>query len=85
MLSEFERRAWSNRTSAERHAPEMACKATVDKIERGELKNIRHIAVIAVENVDGADLIHLIQAGDMSELAVEGALARAIKISQYGE
>lgn len=85
MLSELERRAWDSRTSSDKHPPAMACKAAVDQIERGELPNIKHIIVIAVQDIDGADLIHTLQAGGMSELAVEGALHRAIGIqSQSG-
>lgn len=78
-MSELERRAWETRTSSERHPPEMACKATLDQLERG-LLTAKHIVVVLVQDVDGADQIHLLQAGNMSELAVEGALLRAIRI-----
>lgn len=80
MLSEFERKAWENRTSSEKHPPVMAAKACVDQIERGELANIKHLVIVAVQDVDGSDLIHILQAGDLSQLAVEGALNRAIML-----
>lgn len=81
MLSEFERRAWETRTSATQHPPVMACKAVADQIERGELGKVRHVLVVVVEDVDSADRIHVIQAGDMSQLAAEGALGRATRVS----
>ena len=79
-LTEFERRAWDNRTSSEKYKPEMACKVVIDDIEHG-LK-VKHVAVVVVEDVDGADCVHLYQAGGMSELAVEGALGRAIAVQR---
>lgn len=82
-LSEFERCAWDNRNDSNQHKPEMACRVVVDDIEHG-LK-VRHIAVVVVEDVDGADCIHLYQAGDMSELAVEGALSRAIAVQRESD
>jgi predicted lipid-binding transport protein (Tim44 family) len=77
VLSEFERRAWDNRTSGGDHKPEMACKAVIDDIERGTIK-AKQCVVVVVEDVDGADRIHVYNAGSLSELAVEGALNRAI-------
>lgn len=81
MLSEFERRAWATRTSATQHPPAMACKAVADQIERGELPKIRHVIVVAIEDVGDGDRVHVIQAGDMSQLAAEGALGRATRVS----
>ncbi len=64
----------------------MACKAAADQIERGELPDVRHIVVVAVQRTeDGGDLIHILQAGDMGELAVEGALIRASRIQASGD
>lgn len=80
MLSEFERHAWNNRASSKKHPPAMACKAAIDQIERGELGKVIHAVVVLVERDDEGDLIHILQAGDMSELAVEGALNRVIYI-----
>ena len=84
LLSDFERASWFNRTSSEKHPPAMACKAAVDQIARGELPNIKHAVVVLVQDVDGDDLIHVLQAGSLSELAIEGALLRAIRIQTEG-
>jgi hypothetical protein len=80
MLSEFERRSWEQRGTSERHKPEMALKVCLDDIERGELKNVKHIIVVVVEEYNGGDLIGTYHAGTLSELAAEGALGRAIRI-----
>jgi hypothetical protein len=80
MLSEFERRAWDQRGTSEKHKPEMACKIVLDDIERGELTNVKHIIVVVVQDRDGDDLIGTYHAGTLSELAAEGALGRAIRI-----
>lgn len=86
MLSEIERKAWEKRTDADKHSPNMALRATLDQISRGELPNIRHVIVIAVErDAEEGDLVHFIQAGDLSEFATEGVLLRAIRISQENE
>jgi hypothetical protein len=83
MLSEFERRAWDNRKSSEKHKPEMALKIVLDDIERG--LNAKHVAIVVIEDVEGGDRVHLYNAGDQSELAVEGALMRAIAIQARSE
>lgn len=79
-MNDLERKAWESRTSSERHKPIMAAKAAVDQIERGELPNIKHLVIVAIEDVDGSDRVHILQVGDLSELAVEGALHRAINL-----
>lgn len=85
MLSEIERAAWFNRTDADRHPPAMACRATLDQIARDELSNVRHVVVVVVRaHEEGGDAIHILQAGDLSELAVEGALMRAARIRTQG-
>lgn len=84
MVSEFERKAWERREDANKHAPELAAKIVVDDIERGTLKNVKHVLVVVVEGVDDGELVHLYQAGSLSEFAAEGAMARAIRISQDG-
>lgn len=84
MVSEFERRAWDNRSDADKHKPELAAKIVIDDIERGALKKVKHVVVVVVEDVDGGDKLTLYQAGELSEYAVEGALGRAIRISQEG-
>lgn len=84
MLSELERRAWDNRSSSEQHKPEMACKVVLDDIERGVLK-AEHVAVIVIENLERGQLVHIYQAGELSELAVEGALGRAIAMQARKE
>jgi bisphosphoglycerate-independent phosphoglycerate mutase (AlkP superfamily) len=82
MLSEFERRAWDNRGRSDNHKPEMACKVVIDDIERETLKNVEHIIVVVVEKTDdGGSLIGTYNAGTLSELAVEGALGRAIRMA----
>lgn len=85
ILSEIERRAWDLRMSAKDHQPAMACKAAADQIDAGKLGTVRHVIVVVVENIGGDDCIHLIQAGDMSDLAAEGALNRAIRVSTNKE
>jgi hypothetical protein len=80
MLSEFERRAWEQRGTCEQHKPEMACKVVLDNIARGELTNVKHITVIVVQDHNGGDFIGTYHAGSLSELAIEGALGRAIRI-----
>lgn len=85
ILSEIERAAWFNRTGADRHPPAMACRATLDQIARDEFDRVKHIAVVVVtEHPQGGDEIHILQAGEMSELAVEGALMRAARIQAQG-
>lgn len=84
MISEFERKAWESREDADKHAPELAAKIVIDDIDRGALKNVKHIIVVVVEGVDDGELVHLYQAGKLSEYAAEGALGRAIRISQDG-
>lgn len=80
MLSELERRAWNQRGTSEKHKPEMALKVCLDDIERGELSKVKHIAVVVIQDVEGGDLICTYHAGTLSELAVEGALGRAIAL-----
>ena len=80
MLSELERKAWETRGLAERHPPVMAAKAAVDQIERGELGTVKHVVVLVIEEKDEGDKINILQAGSLSELAVEGALHRAIHL-----
>jgi hypothetical protein len=78
MVSEFERRAWETRTNSDKHPPEMALKMALDDIERGEHK-AKHVIVIMVDACeDGGDYTHCYQAGSLSELAVEGAVNRAL-------
>jgi hypothetical protein len=84
VISEFERRAWEKREDADKHPPELAAKVAIDDIERGALKNVKHVIVIAVEDVDGGDKLTLYQAGSLSEYAAEGAMFRAIRVSQDG-
>jgi hypothetical protein len=81
MLSEFERRAWDQRGTSEKHKPEMALKVCLDDIERGELNNVKHLAIVIVQDLEGNDRVGMYQAGTLSELAVEGALGRAIRMS----
>lgn len=84
-LSEFERRAWESRSNADKHLPAMAMKATLDKIERGEIKP-KHVIVVYVEDDgQGGDFISMVQAGTLSQLGTEGALGRGIKLSQNSE
>lgn len=87
MLTEFERKAWDSRGQANSHPPEMALKAALDQIERGEFKRVRHCIVVVIERreTDDGDFICTLQAGDMSELAVEGALFRAAHITRKHE
>lgn len=84
ILSELERRAWDTRDASDKHKPEMAPKVVLDDMARGELPGVRHILVVVVQTVADGDLVHLYQAGDLSEFAAEGALGRAVSISQQG-
>lgn len=84
MLSELERRAWEKREDSDKHAPTMAPRVVLDDIERGALENVRHIMVVVVATEPEGDRVHLYQAGDLSEFAAEGAMARAVRISQEG-
>jgi hypothetical protein len=80
MVSEFERKAWETRSRGDQHPPVMALKMAQDDIERDVFK-IRHVIVVLVEDAGNDDVIHTYQAGDLSELASEGALSRAIRIA----
>lgn len=85
MFNDLERKAWETRDGAAQHKPEMACKAALDQIERGVLTKPKHIIVVVVETGDNdSDIINIIQAGIFSEIAVEGALGRAIAMSREG-
>lgn len=80
LLSEFERRAWEAKSSSERQPPRRALLATADQIESGELKP-KHVCVIIIEDDgEGGDIISLNQGGEMSVLAVEGAMHRAARM-----
>jgi hypothetical protein len=80
LLSEFERLAWQMRGSSERQPPRRALLATADEIESGALKP-KHVCVIIIEDDgEGGDIISLNQGGEMSVLAVEGAMHRAARI-----
>lgn len=79
-LSEFERKAWDAKSSSERQPPKRALLACADDIDAGELKP-KHICVIVVEDDgEGGDVISLFQGGDLSVLAVEGAMHRAARM-----
>jgi hypothetical protein len=81
MLTELERRAWEKRGTANDHVPVMALKVVLDDIERGEIKP-RHIIVIVVEPDEvGDDMVHRFNAGDLSTIAIEGAMFRALRYS----
>lgn len=84
MLSEIERKAWEKRTDADKHSPTMALRAALDQIERKKIERVHHAVVVLIErDEDGTgDLIHVLQSGDLSEFATEGALGRAIRILQ---
>lgn len=79
-ISEFERRAWETRKSTEKIKPELALKVALDEIETGA-KKYRHVIITLVEDCGDGDMIAIYQAGDMSSLAVEGALHRAVSLS----
>lgn len=81
MVSEFERRAWDNRTDADKHKPEMALKITLDDIERGKIDPCHVIVLFVERDGDGFEKIGYLQAGDLSEFAVEGAMLRATRIA----
>ena len=81
-MNDLERKAWDVRTTADQHPPVMAAKAFVDQVERGDLVNIKHVLIVAVEDIDGGDYVHVLQAGSLSELAAEAALMRAVRHSQ---
>lgn len=81
MLTEFERKAWDSRSIADRHSPIMAAKAAVDQIERGEFVAVQHVVVLVIERHQcGGSQINILQAGELSELEVEGALHRAMHL-----
>lgn len=83
ILSDFERAAWK-RGTAEKHPPRRALLAAADQIDEGlEVKHAIVVLVVKAEN--GGDRIEILQAGDLSELAVEGALHRVITIQASGE
>lgn len=82
ILSEFERKAWLNRGSAEQHKPAMVLKFLLDEIERGNINPV-HIIVVSIEREpSGTEFISASQAGDLTELATEGALFRAMCLSR---
>lgn len=84
ILSEFERAAWERRDSAERFKPVMACKVAVDTVNANA--RYEHAIVVLVEkHDDGGDYITILQSGGLSQLAVEGALHRAVALSSRGE
>ena len=80
LLSELERRAWDSKATSERQPPRRALLATADDIESGALKP-KHVCVIIIEDDgEGGDIISLNQGGEMSVLAVEGAMHRAARM-----
>lgn len=82
ILSEFERRAWDARDSAEQQPPRRALLACADDIEADICGKVRHVAIVVVEDMGDGDRVHVYQAGDLSTLAVEGALGRAIRMER---
>lgn len=81
-VSEFERRAWDTRTDSNQHTPLTALRIAADDIERSEI-NPKHVIIVTVEeDEDGDDVIAMFTAGPLTELAMEGALGRAIRLLQ---
>ena len=79
MMTDFERRLWESRKSAEGVTPTLALKAAIEEVERIKAK---HVIIVTIEDDgEGGDIIGIMQAGSLSVLATEGALSRAARIS----
>lgn len=80
-MDDLERKRWENSDSAEQHPPRRALLAVADDIEKGRLMKVKHVLVVVVEETeDGSDLVSIVQAGELTTLAAEGALFRACKL-----
>lgn len=80
-MDDLERKRWRSETKdASKHPPRRALLAVADDIERGACDPVRHVLIVCVHEVDGNDVISIVQAGELSTLAAEGALYRASKL-----
>lgn len=79
-LTDFERRLWDTRKDAGQCPPSLALKVALDDVEKTD-KQVKHVIVVVVTNVDDGDYITMFQAGELSSLGSEGALHRAIGLS----
>lgn len=85
MLSEFERKAWDNRSGADKHKPEMALKVVLDDIATGKEDCVIHAIIVLVHEEGDMQHVSIHQAGRLETFAVEGALSRAMAVSRSAE